>query len=149
MIASDGETLTARNLAHFESRLTVEAYSHEEGLRPLEEELIQEYFAPPPARILDLGCGTGRTTVGLVRRGYRTVGIDVSHALLAEGARLHPDLDLRFMDATDLELPDASFDGALFSFNGIDGIYPVAQRRRALAEVLRVLQPGGTFLLSS
>jgi SAM-dependent methyltransferase len=149
MTSSDGGTLTARNLANYDSAVSVVAYSREEGLRALEAQLIDEFFPEPPARVLDLGCGAGRTTIGLVRRGYQAVGIDLSRALLAEGARRHPELDLRAMDATDLALPDASFDAALFSYNGIDCIHPVAQRRKAMAEVLRVLRPGGVFVLSS
>jgi hypothetical protein len=53
------------------------------------------------------------------------------------------------MDATRLQFADASFAAALFSYNGIDCIYPVAARHRCLAEVFRVLVPGGIFLLSS
>lgn len=139
----------AQNLANYDSRWSAGEYTREEGLRPLEAELVAAHFPPPPAAVLDLGCGAGRTTVGLDRLGYRVTAIDLSAGLLGEARRRHPGLDFRRMDATCLELPDASFDAALFSYNGIDCIYPLAGRRRALAEVFRVLRPGGTFLLSS
>jgi SAM-dependent methyltransferase len=141
--------VTAQNLAYYDSRRGVAEYTREEGLRRLEAELVAAHFPPAPAAVLDLGCGAGRTTVGLAGLGHRVTAIDLSEALLGEARRRHPGLDFRRMDATALDLPDASFDAALFSYNGIDCIYPLTGRRRALAEVFRILRPGGTFLFSS
>ena len=42
-----------------------------------------------------------------------------------------------------------SFDGVVFSYNGIDYIYPENRRMRALMEILRVLKKGGLFIYSS
>lgn len=141
--------VTNRNLANYDSAASVDAYTREEGLRPLEAELVEAVFPAPPSTVLDLGCGAGRTTVGLARQGFQVTAIDLSRGLLAEARRRYPDLDFREMDATRLDFPDASFDAALFSYNGLDCIYPVAQRERCIAEVHRVLRPGGVFLLSS
>lgn len=142
-------SVTDRNLANYDSAASVVAYTREEGLRPLEAELVADFFPSPPATVLDLGCGAGRTTIGLARQGFQVTAIDLSRGLLAEARSRYPDLDFREMDATRLDFPDASFDAALFSYNGIDCIYPVAQRVRCMAEVYRVLRPGGVFLLSS
>jgi ubiquinone/menaquinone biosynthesis C-methylase UbiE len=138
------------NLAHFDSEWSVSHYGDQlQGLFPTEARLIEAFFPPPPASVLDLGCGAARTTVALAARGYATIGIDLSAPLLQHARRRHPDLDLRLMDATALTFPDATFSAAIFSYNGIDGVYPVQARERCLAEVFRVLQPGGVFLLSS
>ena len=141
--------VTGRNLANYDSAASRLSYTREEGLRPLEAELIEAFFPGPPAAVLDLGCGAGRTTVGLAGRGYAVTAIDLSQGLLAEACRRHPELDFRRMDATRLDFPGDSFDAALFSYNGIDCIYPEAERVRCMTEVYRVLRPGGTFLLSS
>lgn len=143
------EAVTAANLAHYESARSVAEYTREEGLRPLEAELVAEFFPPPPAAVLDLGCGAGRTTVGLAALGYSPTAIDLSPALLAEARRRFPELDFREMDATRLAFPAESFDAAFFSYNGLDCIHPVEQRVECLRQVLTVLRPGGTFLLSS
>jgi SAM-dependent methyltransferase len=142
-------SLTARNLENYDSAWSVEQYGDRlEGLFPIEALLWDEYL-PRPVQVLDLGCGAGRTTIELHRRGHRVIGLDLSERLLARGRRQHPDLDLRMMDATALVFADRTFDAALFSYNGIDCIYPVAGRVRCLEEVFRVLVPGGVFLLSS
>jgi len=141
--------VTAANLANYGTSWSIAEYTREDDLRPIEAMLVQEYFPRATARVLDLGCGAGRTTIALARRGYRVTGIDMSDVLLAEGRRRYAELDLRLMDARNLEFPDAAFDAAIFSFNGIDCIYPVSARIQCMAEVLRVLKPRAPFLLSS
>lgn len=53
------------------------------------------------------------------------------------------------MNAKDLLYQENYFDHAFFSFNGIDYLYPEADRRRALQEIYRVVKPGGIFAFSS
>ena len=142
-------SVVGRNLRNYDTDWSLDEYSRETGLRWLEAELIADWFPPPPARVLDLGCGAGRTTVGLAELGYEVVAVDLSEALLAAARRRNPELDFRHMDATQLAFDDASFDAVLFSYNGIDCIYPLADRIRCMREAFRVLRPTGTFLLSS
>jgi len=148
---SDGLTNspTDRNIANYDTPWSAEEYTREGGLRPIEAALVAAYFPAPPARVLDLGCGAGRTTMGLADLGYEVVAIDLSDRLLALARQRRPDLDFRKMDATRLELPDVDFDAALFSYNGIDCIGPVGERLRCMREVHRVLRPAAPFVLSS
>src|SRR3989338_8328332 len=53
------------------------------------------------------------------------------------------------MDAAQLDFPNNHFDYALFSFHGLDYLFPEEQRTRALHEIHRVLKPGGLFAFSS
>jgi SAM-dependent methyltransferase len=99
--------------------------------------------------VLDIGCGAGRTTIGLEERGYQVVGIDLSPNLLALAHRRFEALPFHRGDAVSLPYRSSSFDATLFSYNGIDCIYPVPSRIRCMREVHRVLRPGGPFLLSS
>jgi ubiquinone/menaquinone biosynthesis C-methylase UbiE len=142
--------ITAANLANYESDWSVAQYGAEaHGLFPIEAALVEEFFPAPPARVLDIGCGGGRTTVALAALGYRVTAIDLSEPLLAHARRRSPDIDYRLMDATALSFGDESFDAAIFSYNGIDVVYPVQARMRCLSEAFRVLTPGSVFLLSS
>lgn len=138
-----------RNIAHYDSSWNTEEYTRETGLRPIEQTLVRSFFPPAPARVLDLGCGAGRTTGGLTEIGYDVVAIDLSDVLLQEARTRFPTLDFRHMDATRLEFEAGTFDAVFFSYNGIDEIYPVEGRIRCFTEVFRVLRPGGAFSLSS
>ena len=52
---------------------------------------------PHGARVADLGCGSGVFTELLRRRGYTSVGLDISPKLVALGRRKYPGLELRVM----------------------------------------------------
>jgi SAM-dependent methyltransferase len=60
-------------------------------------------LVPPPARVLDAGCGTGRIAVELASRGYTCVGVDVDPTMLAEAKRVAPSLRWRLADLADLD----------------------------------------------
>lgn len=60
---------------------------------------------PPPARVLDLGVGSGWTSEMLARCGYRVVGLDIAPDMIAIARRrITGSLDLRF-EVCDYEAP--------------------------------------------
>ena len=145
-----GDFLKAEDtLRLHETDLANAAYDLPYSLRADEETLITEFFPPAPARIVDLGCGNGRTTIPLWRRGYDVVGIEYSPSLVQLAKRNHPDAPIQQGDARSLPFADGSHDAALFAWNGIDYMYPLEERQRVLREVYRILRPGGLFLFSS
>lgn len=100
-------------------------------------------------RILDLGCGGGRTANLIKHFAGDYLGIDYTPQLVRIARENHPDLTFKHQDARDLsDLGAASYDLALFSFNGIDSVGPDG-RMAVLREVFRVLAPGGSFAFSS
>src|SRR4051794_20988912 len=60
-----------------------------------------EQLLPPPARVLDAGCGTGRVAARLHERGYDVVGCDADPSMIAVARRDRPDLDWRVCDLAD------------------------------------------------
>ena len=105
-------------------------------------------------RILDLGCGAGRTTFGLHAAGYRTlIGVDLSPAMIRQArlnaARRGLTIPFRVGDACRLPFASRSFDGCLFSFNGWMTIPRRSLRIQALREIRRVLVPGGRFVFTT
>lgn len=137
--------------ATYADRRVVTRYAHI-GLWPAEETLVLEYV-PDDARLLDIGCGAGRTSVPLAEMGLEVVGIDLSPAMVEVAREMaqacEVDIDFSAMDAMNLEFADASFDVALFSYNGLELLPGREGKLRVMSEVYRVLKPGGCFIFSS
>jgi len=122
------------------------------GLWPSEEILILEYV-PEGARLLDVGCGAGRASISLAEMGIDVVGIDLSQTMVTvarQQAHLAGvEVTFEAMDVTQLRFPDACFEVALFSYNGIELLPGRGGKMRAMEEICRVLQPGGIFIFCS
>ena len=137
------------NLAYYSSDYAVNVEFDTYGLTKVESYLLGKYFDKKNARILDVGCGRGRTTVPLKEAGFDVIGIDISEEMIRAAKHKFDDIDFRVMDACDLKFEDETFDYVLFSFNGLDVIYPEAKRLLALRETYRVLKKDGLFVFSS
>jgi SAM-dependent methyltransferase len=126
-------------------------YDQSRGLPPGVDEQVAdriEAAVGPGARLLELGVGTGRIALPLHRRGRRVVGVDLSLPMLdryrakAAALGLPPPVVLR-ADAARLPFRDACVDAVL----EVHVLHLVPAWQEALAEVRRVLAPGGTVLI--
>ena len=117
-----------------------------QGLTPAEKRCISKTAAN--GTTLDIGVGTGRTTAVIGRKFKTYIGIDYSSEMINEAQRNFPDMDLRVMDARNLQFPRNSFDTILFPFNGIDCV-DYDGRRKIISEVRRIIKPGGLFYYST
>jgi SAM-dependent methyltransferase len=103
----------------------------------------------PGAHLLDVGCGVGddvRTLAGIVGPTGRAVGVDNSHVMI-EAAQLRLrgvalPIEFRVGDAQQLDFPDDSFDGCRVERT----LSHVADPRQAVAEMVRVVKPGGPIV---
>ncbi len=108
--------------------------------------------ATAATRFLEIGVGTGRIALPLAELGYDVTGVDISLEMLA---RLHEKLaasaaggrPLRVRveeaDAHDLPFQDGDFDAAI----AVHVFHLMADARRAVQELFRVLRPGGCLLI--
>ena len=97
----------------------------------------------PGQKILDLAAGTGSSSIVFLREGVSVVAADFSNGMLEEGRKRHPELEFVFADASALPFADQEFDTVTISF----GIRNVEKIEVALAEMLRVLKPGGKLVV--
>lgn len=134
----------------YNNKSAVKAYADMSQLLPAEEIIFEKYFNQP-GKILDLGCGTGRTSNFLYKLGHDVIAIDYSEEMIkkAKQKSISASIDFRVMNAKNLLFADGFFDYVLFSFNGLDYLYPEEERLKTLREIYRVLKPGGTFAFSS
>ena len=117
-----------------------------ERLRPVDEnwlevfELVVREAELVGARVLDVGCGTGKFCRVLAERGLaRAWGVDPSPEMLAEArARVPRSVGLKLGSAEDLPFKPGFFDAAV-----LWTVVHLIERPRAFAELDRVLAPGG------
>lgn len=113
---------------------------------PLSDDLLAAL--KPGDRILDYGCGYGRSLAQLAGFGFtNAVGVDFSGEMIARGRREHPGLDLRHATRTVVDEPDASFDAAML-LAVLTCIVCDAQQEAVLREIHRLLRPGGILFIS-
>lgn len=117
-----------------------------QGLQQAEQEMVTRYL-PPEGRLLDVGCGAGRAVLALDKAGYRVTGIDLSLPMLLAGRSLSAKARLAGANVVALPFADHTFQAALMFFGALQHIPGKDNRRRALAEIHRLVKPGGHLVL--
>jgi len=99
----------------------------------------------PTTRVLDLCCGSGQTTRFLVERSQQVTGLDASPLSLKRARQNVPQAD--YIEAFAEAMPFAEHQFDLVHTSAALHEMEPNQRQQILAEVYRVLQPGGYFTL--
>jgi SAM-dependent methyltransferase len=116
---------------------------------PCAAKLVKRAGVRAEHRVLDVACGTGVVSVTAARLGARVTGLDLTPELL-ERAKVNSqiagvEIDWHEGDAEKLPFVDGAFDVVLSEFGHIFAPRPEV----AIAEMLRVLKPGGTIAFST
>jgi ubiquinone/menaquinone biosynthesis C-methylase UbiE len=124
------------------------ATSYDDAANPLirvEEPVVRAMIdRVPPGRALDAACGTGRHTAYLAARGHRVSGVDATAEMLEKARIRVPAADLRQGDLAHLPFEDGAFDVAVCAL----ALSHLPDPAPAIAELARVLRPGGVLVLS-
>jgi demethylmenaquinone methyltransferase/2-methoxy-6-polyprenyl-1,4-benzoquinol methylase len=94
-------------------------------------------------KILDLAAGTGTSSAALAKSGADVTAADFSPGMIEVGRRKHPGITFVEADAMNLPFADNEFDAVTISF----GLRNIEDPKKALAEMFRVLKPGGRLVV--
>jgi len=121
------------------------------------EFVLEELMVPAEARILDIGCGTGRHSIELERKGMRMTGVDISPEMLEEARKQAEKEEVQVewicTDAIEYEAGPI-FDGAICICEGAFGLLgseddPYKHEIRILEVIQTALKPGGKLILTA
>jgi ubiquinone/menaquinone biosynthesis C-methylase UbiE len=117
-----------------------------EAVNAVTDAILDALSRNDAAALLEVGIGTGRISLPLMARGLPVTGVDISAAMTARlREKLTPDHrppELIFGDATRLPFGDGAFPAALT----VHVLHLVSSAKATLAEIRRVLAPGGIYL---
>jgi ubiquinone/menaquinone biosynthesis C-methylase UbiE len=121
--------------------------SMERGHRPVGEQAIARMNVPTDARVLDIGCGSGwatRLLADYASQG-KVTGIDISDEMVQlarESSQSYANVDYEIASAEQLPFADDEFTHAF----SMESLYYYRNIPKALAEIHRVMKPGGLFV---
>jgi len=104
-----------------------------------------------PARVLDIGAGTGRDAAGFAELGHSVTAVEPTAAMRAHAMRLHPAAAIEWVDDSLPELAVLSAAGETFDVVMLTAVWmhlDEAQRERAMPQVAALVRPGGLMALS-
>ncbi|MCL6268416.1 methyltransferase domain-containing protein [Sansalvadorimonas sp. 2012CJ34-2] len=95
---------------------------------------------------LDYGCGTGVRLPFLKDQGFNVEGVDIEPDMLNQARQLHPEFSVTHIKSGNIPKPDNCFDLVFCSYVLLM-IPTKAEMYQVMAEIYRVLKPGGVFVL--
>jgi ubiquinone/menaquinone biosynthesis C-methylase UbiE len=110
-----------------------------------EQPIVREILDGLPGGVaLDAACGTGRHSAYLASLGHTVIGVDTSAAMLERAREKVPSGEFHEADLHDLPLPDDHVDVVVCAL----ALMHVPEIEPVLAELVRVLRPGGSLVIS-
>jgi SAM-dependent methyltransferase len=114
----------------------------------MEMAAVMSLLPPPPVWLLDVGCGTGWTSLFFAKRGYNVVGVDIAEDMIhyANATKEREGLENVHFEVADYETMqgEADFDCAVF----YSSLHHALDEEQALRMVYRCLKPGGVCITS-
>lgn len=97
-------------------------------------------------KILDAGCAGGRDCEEFKKRGFETIGIDISSGIIKYAKKYHPDIEFHEGNFLSLPFEDDAF-GGVWSCASLLHLETISEVKQALKEFSRVLQTGGVLFI--
>ena len=158
-------SIAQRYRKFLEMRVATAKVSGTEGYADEAEELFRRYesipaaeahravlhlFPTAPARVLDIGSGTGRDAAWFASQGHRVVAVEPTDAMRIPAMALHPQPAIEWLDDSLPELELVLARGETFDLVMLSAVWmhlDEAQRRRAMPVVAALVRPGDTVIM--
>jgi len=137
------------NIEHYAGEIS---YYTKAELRKVEIKILMSLKRG--AKILDLGCGAGRFSIGAGQLGFNVIGIDITPTAVIAArsrAKINRLYNVRFQvgDMTSIPFSDNSFDYVFCPRFSINAVATFKKRKMAIVEMLRVARPDGKVFVES
>lgn len=100
---------------------------------------------PRGGKVLDIGCGAGRDSLFLYKKGLDVTGIDFSKKMIKEAERLNPKIKYRVMDFENLRFKNGDFNG-IWANASLHHI-PKTHLEKVVSKIYRILKSGGILFI--
>jgi ubiquinone/menaquinone biosynthesis C-methylase UbiE len=115
-----------------------------------EIEFFSQIFHPKQP-IIEFGCGSGRTLIPLLKKGFQIQGLDISEAMLQQTKeklkKENVDTKLYHKDLTDFTI-NSKFEGAILSQRTLNFITEPQRQKKALENIAQILKKDATLVIN-
>ena len=137
------------NISHYAGEVS---YYTRAPLREVERKLLTSITKG--SRILDVGCGSGRFSIGAAQLGHVVIGIDITPAAITAASEKAKNLKLDSVsflvgDMTEMPFRNNEFDYVFCPRFSINAVATFQKRKMAIDEMMRVVNSGGTIYIES
>ncbi len=131
-------------LAPFYDRFT-DGYAYERWIDAIEERAHR--LGLRGSRVLDVACGSGKSSAPFLTRGYQVVGCDISEQMIAQAKQNFPDHTEAFLVADMRQLPAlGEFDLVVCLDDALNYLLTKVELESTFAGIARALSPGGILV---
>ncbi|MDD3170291.1 MAG: class I SAM-dependent methyltransferase [Candidatus Paceibacterota bacterium] len=137
------------NISHYAGEIS---YYSKEPLRHAEKKILSKLKTGK--RLLDLGCGSGRFSIGAAQMGFNVTGIDITSQAIEAAKQKARELRITNVSFLCEDMTNLSFEGDVFDYIfcprfSINAVATFSKRKKAIEEMLRVTKDGGTIFIES
>ena len=97
-------------------------------------------------KVMDYGCGTGRSTKFIKELGAKVIGVDIRSDIIATAKKQYPEIEFRLIENAKIPFPNATFDLAISTFVQLE-MASINEMELVAEEIFRILKIGGEFLI--
>lgn len=134
------------NVSHYAGEVP---YYTRASLREVEKVLLKKLRSN--SKVLDLGCGSGRFSLGAAMHGFNVTGVDITPEAISAAQHEARGTNANFIigDMTELDFEDETFDYVFCPRFSINAVATLSRRKKAVSEMLRVVNESGLVLIES